>query len=105
MHNLFNVRTRKEIETRRRIQICVAAYSYEFAHRPKHENTEPFMSDHEFDRLAQQIDLSINTDRPDMDAWFRANFHPCTGSWIYDHPELQRIGELYQHGYYRNTNR
>jgi hypothetical protein len=74
-------------ETRKRIRISVAAYAYEFL------NT-PVMSDAEFDALAQSINLSIDTRRPDIDKWFRKNFNPSTGMWIHSHPELNRIAEI-----------
>jgi hypothetical protein len=53
------------------------------------------MSDHEFDQLALSIDLSVDTGNVDMDFWFICNFQPHTGSWIWKHPNLQRLEELY----------
>lgn len=59
--------------------------------------------DHIFDREACLVDLSIDTGRPDLDNWFRANFSPDTGMWIRNHPELGKIKGLYKHGYHRHA--
>lgn len=85
-------RTPKEIETRRRIKIAVWAYAYEF------EN-HSIVSDAVFDVECYQVNLAIETDRPDLDYWFRAWFQPCTGVWIHKHPDLPRIKELYERHY------
>lgn len=68
------------LETRNRIKLCIAAYAYEYLNRP-------IMSDAEFDQLSVNIDLSIKTRRPELDAWFKRNFEPHTGMWIHSHPE------------------
>ena len=83
--------TSVEIETKRRIQVSVAAYAYEFKH-------DSIIDDATFDKecLALQDGLVINTTRPDLDQWFRENFDPSTGVWIHDHPELNKIAELYK---------
>lgn len=77
-----------EVETRQRIQIAVCAYAYEV-------ESDPIIDDASFDAAALLIDLSINTSRPDLDRWFRANFSPSTGQWIHAHPELPKIKQLY----------
>ncbi|WP_425540711.1 DNA ligase LigA-related protein [Rhodoblastus acidophilus] len=82
----FLTLSHEEIERRRRIRLTIAAYAYEF------EN-ESIMSDHEFDKLSQQVDLSITTGR--LDDWWRDKFHPDTGQWIHDHPELDKVREVY----------
>lgn len=69
-----------DTETRNRIKLCIAAYAYECM------NTS-IMSDAEFDKLAYSIDLKVKTRRPDLDAWFQANFKPHTGMWINNHPD------------------
>jgi hypothetical protein len=74
-------------ETRRRIRLAVAAYTYEIMQCP-------VMSDSEFDELAKSIDLTVDTRRPDLDKWFRKNFDPFTGMWIHGHPERRRIEQL-----------
>jgi hypothetical protein len=78
-----------ELETRARIQIAVAAYAYEMM-------SNPLIDDATFDAAAKQIDLSIDTSRPDLDRWFREHFSPHTGQWIHNHPELHKIAQLYR---------
>lgn len=78
-----------EIETRRRIRLAVAAYAYEF------EN-DSIMTDAEFDDEAKTVNLSVRTQRHDLDEWFIKNFTPHTGSWIHQHPELDKIKHIYQ---------
>lgn len=73
-----------DLETRKRIKLSVAAYAYEFL-------STQLMSDSEFDALAYSIDLKIDTRRPELDAWFRRNFEPHTGMWIYGHPEKSKL--------------
>lgn len=70
-----------------RIQVAMAAYAYEVLN-------DPIMDDGEFDNLCLEVNLSIDTRRPDMDEWFRKEFSPSTGSWIYRHPELKKIEYL-----------
>lgn len=72
------------LETRRRIRLSLAAYAYEAL-------MISIMSDNEFDKLAQSIDLTIDTRRPDLDKWFRKNFQPHTGMWIHGHPDRKRL--------------
>jgi hypothetical protein len=74
-------------ETRRRINLSVAAYAYECM-------GQTTMTDAEFDKLASSIDLTINTRRPDLDDWFRKNFAPHTGMWIHKHPERHRLKQI-----------
>lgn len=76
-------------ETRRRICVAVAAWAYE-------KHADPVMSDSEFDALAASIDLGLTTRRPDMDAWFRANFAPHTGLWVLRHPEPEGLERIYR---------
>lgn len=87
MHDLFYYRTKSEIETHRRIKLSMAAYAYEILNRP-------IIDDHMFDSEAKKVDLNISTNRPDLDNWFRENFQPDTGQWIYKHPELDKIASL-----------
>lgn len=74
-------------ETRNRIRLSVAAYAYEYM------NTS-LISDEEFDKLAQSIDVKVNTRRSDLDAWFRTNFNPHTGMWINSHPEKEILRSI-----------
>lgn len=73
------------MERARQARICVSlwACSYEFfAHS--------LVSDSKFDEMCKEVaaTLHIDTDRPDLDKWFRAEFSPDTGQWIYNHPDL-----------------
>lgn len=76
-----------EIETRHRIQVLMHAYRYEVM-------GESVISDHDYDKLAYSIDLSIDTNRPDLDRWFRKEFQPSTGSWIHCYPERDKLKAL-----------
>lgn len=67
-------------EILRRIRVSVAAAAYECLDFQT-------MTDADFDRTAAAIDLAIDTNRPDLDAWFRAHFSPHTGQWVHHHPE------------------
>lgn len=75
------------MERRRRIKITVAAFAYEILN-------QPIMTDEEYDTLAKRIDLAIDTGR--LDDWFRQNFEPYTGQWIYRHPELDKVRGVYE---------
>jgi len=92
MFNLFLVPTKKEIETRRRILLTLWAYAYEF------ENNS-IVPDSIFDAECLKVDLSIATNRPDLDEWWRKNFDSFTGCWIHDHPELEKVKRLYHEFY------
>ena len=83
------IRTVKEIETRRRILLSLWSYAYEF-------QNHSIVSDAVFDVEAYQVNLSVETDRLDLDYWFRAFFDPSTGLWIHKHPELNKIAAIYQ---------
>jgi hypothetical protein len=84
--------TPEEIERRRRIKISVWAYAYEI-------QDNPVVPDVLFDVECYQVNLSINTDRIDLDCWFNAYFQPHTGVWIRSHPELDKIKQLYERFY------
>lgn len=80
-----------EIETKRRIVVAVAAYTYEIC-------SESLLSDADYDSECRQVDLSIDTTNPAMDAWFRKNFQPWTGMWVHRHPDkagLHRIARMF----------
>jgi len=91
-HDPYSVEANSQ--TRLRIRLAVYAYAYEFM-------DDPLISDGDFDTLCKQIDLSIDTRRPDLDSFFRKNFNPSTGMWIRTHPELGGIKCLYNK-FYRN---
>lgn len=78
-----------EQEVRRRIKVSVAAYAYEIANRS-------IMSDDEWDLLAQTINPRLGTCHPVVDEFFAAQFSPMTGMWIHDHPELEKIAQIYR---------
>ena len=78
-----------ELEVRRRIQISVAAYAYEFENRP-------IMSDRLFDRFASLICRHMGTCHPVLDEFFIVHFSPMTGMWIHQHPELNGIRRIYE---------
>lgn len=71
-------------ETRLRIRLAVAAYAYEILN-------DNIMSDGDFDKLSQEVNLSIKTRRADLDHFFKNHFNPSTGSWIHQHPDLSKI--------------
>lgn len=92
--------SRTETEVKRRINLSVWAYAYEFMN-------QSIVSDAIFDVESYQVDLNIETARLDLDYWFRAFFQPCTGMWIHKHPELDKIKTLYERFYHgdKATNR
>lgn len=78
-----------EIERRNRIRVALWAYTYEF-------ESVSLVSDAEFDKACLEIDLSVATDRPELDEWFKDNFSPYTGQWIHNHPELKKLKDIYK---------
>jgi hypothetical protein len=86
-----------EVERQRwlRIRLAIAAYAYE--HR-----ADSIMSDAVFDSLSQEVDVTIDTGNPRLDKFFREKFDPSTGAWIWNHPELRRITELYEQHFQRS---
>jgi hypothetical protein len=70
-----------------RIRAAIFAHAYEYYN-------ESLVDDFEYDALARQIDVSISTDRPDLDKWFKENYGDHTGSWVHSHPERKRIDEI-----------
>ena len=70
----------------------MAAWLYEIGSREG--MTGEMMTDHQYDAECLKIDLTVNTPRPDLDKWWRENFDPCTGQWIHNHPEHDRLEEL-----------
>lgn len=78
-----------EIERRRRINIAVWAYAYEF-------KNDSLVSDQLFDETSKAIDLSMSTKNRKMDNWFKKNFSPHTGMWIHYYPNRARLEEIYE---------
>lgn len=79
--------TAEERERHRRIKLSVCAYAYE------RMNTS-LISDHEYDRLCLEVDLSVSTGHAKLDAWWRENFDPSTGQWVSRHPNQPRLEQL-----------
>lgn len=75
-------------ETQNRIKLLVASYAYEIENKP-------IMTDAEFDHRCKLIKLNIQTNRPDLDKWFKEYFNPCTGKWIHKYPELSKIKQIF----------
>lgn len=75
-------------EKKRRIQVVMWAYAYEI------EN-DSLVSDFVYDDTCRKIDLSVDTDDPEMDAWFREHFFPDSGMWVYKHPHFDRLKVTY----------
>jgi hypothetical protein len=70
-----------------RIRLAVFAWAYE-------NYNKSFIDDHTYDSLSRKVDLSIPTDRKNLDKWFASNFNPDTGMWIHNHPELGGIDQI-----------
>lgn len=66
------------------MDVLLWAYAYEF-------QDDSLVSDAVFDQTCLEIDLSIDTDRPDLDEWFRKEFFPDSGMWVRSFPELDRL--------------
>ena len=75
---------------RDRIRIALFAYAYEV------EN-DPLVSDEYYDELAQRVDenLECETGHNELDFWFHDCFDSITGMWIHQHPELEKVRNLY----------
>jgi hypothetical protein len=81
--------TKEECERRKRIKLTLWSYAYEIAERP-------IATDAQFDALSARIDLTISTGRDDLDSWWRSVWSAHTGMWIHQHPELDKVRELYE---------
>jgi len=77
-----------EKETRNRIRLSVAAYTYEVY-------DDPIMSDAEFDQLAEKINVQVVTSNELMDDFFREHFSLHTGQWIHKHPNKAGLDNIY----------
>ena len=76
-----------ELERKRRINLAIWAYAYEVLHTS-------IVDDATFDEECLKVDLSVSTGNKKLDNWFRENFTPDTGMWIYSHPELAKVVAL-----------
>lgn len=88
--------TKVETERRHRIRLSVAAYAYEF-------HSDPIMSDAEFDELSLKINKTVKTGNKLLDHFFLNRFDACTGMWIHDHPEKQKLEWLYKNVYKKSV--
>lgn len=77
-----------EQEVRRRISVSVAAYAYEV-------KDNPFMTDRQYDHLAELVNPRRGTCHPLLDEFFATKFSPMTGMWIHEHPEIAGIERIY----------
>jgi hypothetical protein len=59
-------------QTALRLAVLTWAFAYEVL------DASP-VTDYEFDKTCKEVDVSVATDDPVLDAWFREHFDPCTG--------------------------
>lgn len=76
-----------EVERKRRINVAVWAYAYEVL-------SDPIVDDARFDDECRRVDLSVDTENPRLDRWFKAHFSPDTGQWIHLHPDLPKVAAI-----------
>lgn len=81
--------TKEEKETKKRIQVALWAYAYEI-------ESDPLVSDAEFDKMCESVDLKVDTGNKMMDDWFKENFEAHTGQWVHKHPQMGRLKDLYE---------
>lgn len=81
------MREEQQLQKRLRARLAVCAYAYEFM-------SAALIPDSEYDRLSLEVDMSVSTDRPDLDRWFEENFDPSTGMWVRNHPDLERLRSI-----------
>lgn len=84
------------LERKNRQRLALAAYAYEF-------KADSIMSDDEFDKLSLKIRPQMKTGNELIDKFYREQFHPDTGQWIHDHPELDKVAAIYY--MYKNKNK
>lgn len=78
----------EEIEKRHRINVALWAYAYEIM-------DDPLVADEVFDRICGAIVPEISTGNEQLDKFFRTEFSPSTGMWIYAHPAIDGIRRIY----------
>lgn len=66
---------------RKRTRLALAAYSYEIIN-------SPFITDSVYDALSLYVESTKeqSTGDEELDKFFREEFSPDTGMWIYKHP-------------------
>lgn len=77
-------------EKRLRIRLALAAYDYEMMH-----GALGIMTDLEFDYKCKQVNLDCPTGNSKMDDWFRNNFDPSTGQWVWNHPDTIGLARIW----------
>ena len=77
-----------EVERKRRIDLAVWAYSYEF-------EADSLVPDDVFDQTALLVDPSMDTGNEKMDTFFRTEFQPDTGQWVQSHPDIPGLKKIY----------
>jgi len=77
------------VETRNRIRVAVAAYTYEIESRP-------IMTDADFDELAGRIEPNVTTGKVRLDRFFRDEFSPHTGQWVHKHPDPKGLKRIFR---------
>lgn len=68
-----------------RIRLAIYAMSYECYNHS-------LVADNVFDMLAKEVDTSVSTDRPDLDAWYKEHYTEHSGMWIWGLPVEDRMG-------------
>ena len=53
------------------------------------------MLDCEWDALALRVNVNQSCGDLELDKWYKENYDPCTGSWIYSHPHLKDFERYY----------
>lgn len=76
------------MQKRKRINVALWAYAYEVMN-------DPLVPDSKFDEVCLEIQPEISTGNNLLDEFFKNEFTPDTGLWIYKHPELEKIAKLY----------
>ena len=78
-----------------RIKIAVAAWAYE-------NNLRPPLSDQDYDALSLTVEAErrIATGNSRMDNFFRRHFDPNTGLWVHQHPNKDRLEQIYYQIHY-----
>ena len=85
---------------RYRIKVAVAAWAYEYNHKP-------IMSDKAYDTLSNYIHETRNvaTGNHRLDRFFQRNFQADTGLWIHKHPNIPALANIYARYYHKPKRR
>lgn len=87
-NNLMSLTDNQVLQKRKRINVALWSYAYEVM-------DDPLVSDSVYDSACKEIDASIPTDNIEMDGFFRGEFNPSTGMWIYKHPNIDGLRQIY----------